>query len=576
MHQLRDYQQDAVDAVLNHFRRSDDSALLVLPTGAGKSLVIAELARLAKRRILVLAHVSELVEQNALKYQQLGLKCSVYAAGLKLKQTNEQVCFASIQSAARNLEDFSREYSLVIIDECHRVSSEPTSQYQQLLTHLRQFNSKLKVLGLTATPYRLSQGWCYQFDYRGFVRSGKHFAFKYCIYELPLATLIRRGYLTPPRLVDAPIAQYPFEQCRNPQGLFEQQAVNELLIRSARVTQSIIEQVIELAHSRQGVMIFAATVEHAQEIMGYLSHESCALVVAETPSKERAQIIRQFKTKAIKYLVNVSVLTTGFDAPHVDMIALLRPTESVSLFQQIIGRGLRLSPNKSDCLVIDYAGNGFDLYQPEVGQPKPDSNSVPVMVHCPECGFANTFWGHVDSDGDILEHFGRRCQGLIEAENGAVEQCHYRFRYKQCPHCLGENDIAARRCQYCEAQLIDPDDQLKKALSLKDAMVIRCSGMRFFTDKEQLVIHYYDEDGAELTERFNFKSLRDRKQFNDLFAKRQWTNPQVINRLDDVIRCEQNYRHPDFVVARKRAHYWKIQHRIFDYQGHYRKAYHSH
>ena len=119
---LRDYQQDAITATIKHFKKSNESAVIVLPTGSGKSLVIAELARLAKRKILVLTHVKELVEQNHQKYESYGVTAGIYSAGLKQKETRHQVTFASIQSAARNLSDFSEAYSLIIIDECHRVN----------------------------------------------------------------------------------------------------------------------------------------------------------------------------------------------------------------------------------------------------------------------------------------------------------------------------------------------------------------------------------------------------------------------------------------------------------------------
>ncbi len=118
----RDYQQEAVSATIKHFQKSNASAVIVLPTGSGKSLVIAELARLANRKILILTHVKELVEQNHQKYESLGLTAGIYSAGLKLKETQHQVTFASIQSAARNLDDFTDAYSLIIIDECHRVN----------------------------------------------------------------------------------------------------------------------------------------------------------------------------------------------------------------------------------------------------------------------------------------------------------------------------------------------------------------------------------------------------------------------------------------------------------------------
>ncbi len=157
-------------------------------------------------------------------------------------------------------------------------------------------------------------------------------------------------------------------------------------------------------------MIFAATVAHAEEIMGYLPAEQAALITGATASAERTALIDAFKARQLKYLVNVAVLTTGFDAPHVDLIAILRPTESVSLYQQIVGRGLRLSPGKEECLILDYAGNPWDLYAPEVGEPKPDSDSEPVQVPCPDCGHANLFWGKRDGEL-VIEHFGRRCQG---------------------------------------------------------------------------------------------------------------------------------------------------------------------
>lgn len=134
-----------------------------------------------------------------------------------------------------------------------------------------------------------------------------------------------------------------------------------------------------------------------------------------------------FKARKIRYLVNVSVLTTGFDAPHVDLIAILRPTESISLYQQIVGRGLRLFRNKSQCIILDYAGNPHDLYIPEVGSPKRDRQSIPVQVFCPLCHFANLFWGRSDPDGHVIEHYGRRCQGWQEMQSGQKNSVNFAF-----------------------------------------------------------------------------------------------------------------------------------------------------
>jgi len=579
---LRPYQQEAVDATLNHFRKSDESAVIVLPTGAGKSLVIAELARLARRKILVLTHVKELVEQNHAKYQSYGLSGGIFAAGLKRKENHHQVTFASVQSVAANLDQFRDEYSLVIIDECHRVSVEETSQYQRIIELLRQQNDSLKVLGLTATPYRLAMGWIYRYHYRGFVRGSddeQDKPFRHCIYELPLSYMINRGYLTRPELVNAAVAQYDFSALTQDRfGEYAEKDVNQLLSKHQRVTRAIIEQVMEMAAERQGVMIFAATVQHAQEIAGYLPEQETALVTGATDLRDRDQLIQRFKQRQLKYLVNVSVLTTGFDAPHVDLIAILRPTQSVSLYQQIVGRGLRLGEGKRDCLVIDYAGNHVNLHHPEVGEPKPNLDSEPVQVFCPGCGFANIFWGKTDSDGRVVEHYGRRCQGLLESiedDAGRPQQCDYRFRFKECPHCGCENDIAARNCGHCHQAIIDPDDQLRDALKLKDAVVIRCAGISLAGEGQKLRMTYHGEDGEELRESFDFSKPAQRAVFNKLFGRRfaNGQAPKVFARANEVLEMEVLLPAPDFVIARKQKHYWQVQERIFDYRGQYRKAY---
>lgn len=580
---LRPYQQEAVEATLNHFRQSDESAVIVLPTGAGKSLVIAELARLARRRILVLTHVKELVEQNHAKYQSYGLTGGIFAAGLKRKESRHQVTFASVQSVSANLDQFRDEYSLVIIDECHRVSGENTSQYQRIIELLRRQNDSLKVLGLTATPYRLAIGWIYRYHYRGFVRSEEDKPFQHCIFELPLSYMINRGYLTRPELVNAAVAQYDFSALAQDRfGEYTERDVNQLLGKHQRVTRAIIEQVMQLAAERKGVMIFAATVDHAREITGYLPEHQTALVTGATDLKDRDSLIRLFKQRQLKYLVNVSVLTTGFDAPHVDFIAILRPTQSVSLYQQIVGRGLRLDEGKQDCLVIDYAGNPMNLHHPEVGEPKPNPDSEPVQVFCPGCGFANIFWGKTDDDGHVIEHYGRRCQGLIETadaenpavQNGRPQQCDYRFRFKECPHCGGENDIAARNCHQCRNAIIDPDDQLRDALKLKNAMVIRCAGIALTVDGRKLRITYHGEDGEELRESFDFSKPAQRHVFNKLFGRRfaNGRAPQTFSRVDEVLENQALLPAPDFVIARKQKHFWQVQERVFDYQGRYRKA----
>ncbi|OKP05597.1 putative helicase [Xenorhabdus eapokensis] len=577
---LRSYQQEAVDATIRYFRQHSDPAVIVLPTGAGKSLVIAELAKLAHGRVLVLAHVKELVAQNHSKYGAYGLDADIFSAGLNQKQSAGKVVFGSIQSIARNLDCFNHHFSLLIIDECHRISDNENSQYQQIIQQLRKNNPQLRILGLTATPYRLGAGWIYQYHYHGMIRGDERSFFRDCIYELPLRYMIKHHFLVSPERLDIPVMQYDFSQVRtSQQGIFNEAELNREIKRQKRITPHIIRQIVEYAQARKGVMIFAATVEHAKEIVQLLPAGQAALVSADTPPSERDRLITAFKEQQLRYMVNVAVLTTGFDAPHVDLIAILRPTESVSLYQQIVGRGLRLFPDKKDCLILDYAGNPHDLYTPEVGNSKPNSQSQPVQVFCPICQFANTFWGICTTDGDIIEHFGRRCQGWEENENGKRQQCDFRFRFKSCPHCGAENDIAARRCHRCEEVLVDPDDMLKAALRLKDALVLRCGGMQLTPGHdnkgEWLKITYYDEEGATVSELFRLSTPAQKKVFELQFLRQHQRAPGVIFRwrtASDIANQLPLLRHPDFVVARKKGQFWQIREKVFDYQGRFRRA----
>ncbi|WP_168015873.1 DEAD/DEAH box helicase [Halomonas salinarum] len=589
---LRPYQHEAVARTVAHFRASDDPAVVVLPTGSGKSLVIAELARIARGRVLVLAHVRELVEQNHAKYEAYGLSADIFSAGLKRKETGRQVVFGSVQSVINDLETFSAgDFTLVVIDECHRVSLSEDASYRRVIGALNDANPRLKVLGLTATPYRLGQGFIYHRHHHGMVRGDEDCFFKDCVFEQPLRLMVRQGYLSEPKRIDVAIEGYDFSALvPSVGGSFSDQALNEV-VKGARATPGIVADVMARAEDRTGVMLFCSTVAHAEEVTGMLPAAETALITGTTASDERERLIGAFKAGALKYLVNVSVLTTGFDAPHVDLIAILRPTESVSLYQQIIGRGLRLAPGKQDCLILDYAGNPWDLYAPEVAAPRPAGDTEPVQVECPQCGHANLFWGRMDGEL-VIEHFGRRCQGLVERASAppastestsatpAMEQCDFRFRFKICDQCGGENDIAARACGHCGERLVDPDDKLREALKLRDARVLRVSGMQLEAARngrglERLKISYFDEDGTSLAEWFALETPAQRYAFHQAFLARHLRAPGTDWRptsIQEVLEGEARLKAPDFVVGRKVGRFWQVRDKLFDYQGRYRKA----
>jgi DNA repair protein RadD len=214
-----------------------------------------------------------------------------------------------------------------------------------------------------------------------------------------------------------------------------------------------------------------------------------AIVTGETKAEERRKVIARFKAQEIKYIVNVSVLTTGFDAPHVDVVAMLRATESVGLLQQIIGRGLRLSDGKDDCLILDYAENierhcpDGDIFSPNIQAGAVSGEVTLIPAICETCGTKNEFKARRNDDGFGVDdngyftdldderiqtehgfmpaHYGRRCQGLDRQSDGTYAQCSGRWTFKECPHCMAENDIAARYCFDCRGEIVDPNEKLR-------------------------------------------------------------------------------------------------------------------
>ncbi len=574
MYKLRPYQQQAVDSTISFFRKKNEPAVIVLPTGAGKSLVISEMARLARGRVLVLAHVKELVEQNHAKYVSYDLDAGIYSAGLNQKDVSNKVVFGSIQSVARATSKFFNDFSLLIIDECHRVNTEDDTQYASVINKLRENNPQIKILGLTATPYRLGSGWIYEVNQNGEVKSEQEKFFKRCVFELPLSFMIKNKFLTQPVKVNIPVTCYDFSEITQSGKMYTTREVEELIKKQKRLTPLIIKNIIDITenYERKGVMVFSSTVNHAKEILEYLPEGEAKIVLGDTDNAERDRIIQEFKERKFKYLVNVSVLTTGFDAPHVDVIALLRPTESVSLYQQIIGRGLRLDEGKSDCFILDYAGIGYDIYTPEIGEKKPTQESEIVLVTCPACDFENQFWGRATEEGDVIEHYGRKCRGVsVDSETQELTKCGYLFRFKICHNCGEQNDVTARECQECKAVLIDPDAKLKQARLSKNAHVLKPDSMEFLERMDKkgnpfLEVRYYDFDAKYLSEYHYLNNQTSIKKFNINFLRSHWRRPEMAVDFDTpelVVRYQKLLRVPSFVIARKQDKFWKITEKIF-------------
>ena len=491
--QLRPYQQSAVDAAWQFMRGSVSPFCIEAATGAGKSLMIAELARLIHastgKRVLCLAPSAELVVQNREKYLATGNPASMFSASAGGKELRHPVVFGSPLTVKNRISRFGAEYGLVIIDEAHGL----TPTLISIIDAMREANPNLRVCGMTATPYRLGSGYIFRMHPDGKI-NGDDVArdpyFVKCVYKVQARELIDLGYLTPPIIGATGATGYDTGALvANAMGKFDAGAVDQAYHGHGRKTAAIVADVVTQSRDRQGVMFFAATVRHANEVLASLPPELSALVTGNTPKPERDKILKAFKARRIKYLVNVSVLTTGFDAPHVDVIALLRKTESVGLLQQIIGRGLRIEDGKADCLILDYTTNlddhcpDGDLFAPVVRANKSGESGGGMPCICPECSNENLFSAKVDlleyqkdaagycldlygvqvqtEYGPMSGHWGRRCLGMVQTgARGEYERCGYRWTSKECPHCEAANDIAARYCVECKGEIVNPNDKL--------------------------------------------------------------------------------------------------------------------
>jgi len=493
-YKLRPYQQDAVDAATNWMRRSIEPAVLELAAGAGKSHVIAALAHWLKKtsgkKVLCLQPSKELLEQNHEKYTATGNRAGIFSASVGLRDLRPDVIYATPGTVKNSLGMFGSQFAAVAIDEAH--STPPTTQ--AIIAGIRKHNANLRVIGLTATPYRMGKGYIYRYDEKGqWVDDAIDPFFNTLLYRIATRELIDMGYLTPP--TTSPVAaHYNAGKLQlNNRGRFDARDVERVFEGHGRLTSEIVADVVAHSAGRNGVMLFAATVEHAKEIMASLPPDNSRMIGGDINSSKRLRqkLIDDFKARRFKYIVSVGMLTTGFDAPHVDVIAVLRKTESPGLFQQIIGRGSRLCDGKDNFLVLDFAGNidfhGLqdDLFEPRIQVRKQaDGEREPIDAICPDCGYKNKFSPreneagfkydrngyYVDLNGDRVEtehgpepaHHGRRCTGQIEIGGGRLGRCEYRWTFKECSACNHENDIAARFCAACKEEMVDPNERLER------------------------------------------------------------------------------------------------------------------
>lgn len=395
---LRPYQEAARAAVYKHLRARDDNPCVVIPTGGGKTPVIASICHdavaLWRGRVLILAHVKELLEQAADKLCVVSpeLEFGIYSAGLNRRDTDNSVIVAGIQSVhcrARELGSFD----LIMIDEAHMLPPEGEGMYRQFLSDAHDVNPNVRLIGFTATPFRMKDGP---------ICTPEHFLNHVC-YEVGVRELIRDGYLSP-LTAKAGMQQADTDGLHVRAGEFVAGEV-EALMDTDELVESACSEIIESTRDRKAVLIFASGVQHGEHVASVIERHGfeCGFVSGDTSTEERVTTLQRFRDGDLKYLANVNVLTTGFDATHIDCVALLRPTLSPGLYYQMVGRGFRCHPGKQNCLILDFGGNvlrhgpvdAIQISEAAETLGEAPAKMCPVCRSliaagysvCPECGF---------------------------------------------------------------------------------------------------------------------------------------------------------------------------------------------
>ncbi|WP_311274961.1 DEAD/DEAH box helicase [Methylobacterium sp. WCS2018Hpa-22] len=404
---LRPYQRASLDALYASWRNETGDGLIVLPTGAGKAFVIAALVRevLAERpgaRIAIVTHTRELIAQNHRELMTYwpAAPAGIYSAGLNRRETATQILFCGIQSVWNRF-DAIGAFDVVVVDEAHLIPRDAETRYGRFLAALRAARPELSVVGLTATPYRLDSG---RLD------EGEGRLFERIVYEANVGDLIHQGYLAP-LICKATATALDVSGVAKRGGDYIPSAL-EAAVNQDWITRAAVEEMAGFGRDRRAWLAFCAGVAHAEAVRDAVRAEgfSCEMVTGETGKRDRDRIVRDFTAGRLRCLTSVGVLSTGFNVPRVDLIALLRPTQSTGLYVQQVGRALRTAPGKSDALILDYAGL--------------------VRMHGPV---------------DIVT---ARSAAAIKGREGEI-------RAKPCPGC---GALIALNASTCEACWVEPDE----------------------------------------------------------------------------------------------------------------------
>ena len=519
---LREYQVDAIGALEDYLYTKKGDPLIVAPTGSGKSVMIAAtietlLKDFPDLNFVVVQHRKELIEQNTAKIRALlppNVYTGIYSAGLKSKEVR-QVTIAGIQSIYNKANRLPK-INVLIVDEAHLIPDKGEGMYRKFITALKKKNPNLRVVGFTATPFRMNSGALIDSD-----------MFTDHAYEIGVSRLVGEGFLSP--LISKKSISSPNTDDLKIRGGEFIQKDSEDIFGDIALTQKAVSEIERYTSDRKKVLIFCSGVTHAEIFSETLRKRGHLSDVVTGETLFRDKILEDFKNEKIKYLCNVDVLTTGFDDPGIDCLVLLRPTNSAGLYVQMLGRGMRISPGKKDCLVLDYGGN-------------------------------------VERHG-ALEEIKVQKRTFMEDGEKKTESVIKKVPLVLCPSCFHFNPSQSKRCKLC-GEVLPLNLRHKEKASEKDIMksepeIKELCEVQYHIHKkagkpDSLRVDYYYSMSEKISDYLCF----DHGGYAAQMAKKKWKKlskkKEAPKNLFEATFLIGELRIPDRLQVIKDGKYWKI------------------
>lgn len=583
-----DYQQDCFHKILNHMRESDDPAFGYASVSAGKSLIMAMIAKhfqnvrdsasLAgydvhgKFQVMIIARQGELAKQDSDECWSIGAKASVYSASInKPKDISKlfPIICATEGTVYNELHKALGFYvpTVLMIDECHQFPfDDNNTQYKKIVDEFRRRNPKLKVIGVTGSPWRGTS-----------TIEGEFWKEK--LFEIDRPYLTERDFVMPTMFgfgnahydIDGDFA--PEYQSSNDLSKSQLASMEKQILEDKTTTQQIMDEVKQVMENRNLALITCSGRKHCEEAAKYLPENEYVIITEKTSPKERLKIKERCNSGDLKYVLQIGTWTTGVSINRLDTIVILRRIGSMSLYEQLIGRGVRKIRKaeieagviKNECLVLDYTDTTekmamlFNSDELDSAAKKNAEDKEQDMISCPECSEMNAMTA-------------RRCCG--NDLNG--NRCEYFFAYKVCEKCGTKNDTTARTCRCCGEWMIDPNEKLlRQHYSDADYKEVLGFNIQLSNDQQKVIVNYILENREKAMEMFMFDRSKQwmkaawRKFVNEHIQDKSLRRA-VIN-APNAIAASANFglfAKPEFITHRVNDKGWSVINRkVFEWDN---------